>query len=276
MVDIAAIHGINMHRSQRSAMQQSWHTAMVDGLANIRSRHTGTLSLECAFYGHEYNDGKAGGEPEYAAIDIAPGLEEELLIAIGDGLEEDAGGDNEGTGTKLYLPGMVQRALAAIQRSDLFDGRDSRAIAFVKQVNRYLTDPDFRKLVHTEVSAVMEQSPRVVIAHSLGSVIAYEWLRENEPENPPALITLGSPLGLEPVRRRLLQRPGPLGWPGQVRSWTNIAARHDAVAMVKKLAPLYSPDVRDLPCDNPRRSAHSALVYLANVRTSRAIEVALA
>ncbi|MEU9620702.1 hypothetical protein ACIODT_30675 [Streptomyces sp. NPDC088251] len=274
MVDIVAVHGINMHRSQRATMKESWHAAMADGLANIRSRHAGALSLECAFYGHEYNDGKAGGEPEYAAIDLAPGLEEELLIAIGSALDEDAGDSSQET--KLYLPGAVQRALAGIQRSNLLDGRDSRAIAFVKQVNRYLTNPDFRKLVHLEMSTAMEQSPRVVIGHSLGSVIAYEWLRENRPENPPALITLGSPLGLEPVRRRLDRRHGPLGWPGQVRSWTNIAAGHDAVAMVKKLGPLYSSKVRDLPCDNPRRSAHSALVYLANVRTSRAIEMALA
>ncbi|MEU6339799.1 hypothetical protein ABZ883_02410 [Streptomyces sp. NPDC046977] len=275
MVDIVAIHGINMHRSQRAVMQESWLAATVKGLANIRSPLAATLSLECAFYGHEYNDGKAGGEPEYAAIDLEPGLEEELLIHFGIALEQNSGGSRQ-QDTKFYLPGAVQRALVAIQRSDLFDGRDSRAIAFVKQVNRYLTDRDFRKLVHLEVSAAMEHAPRVVIGHSLGSVIAYEWLRENKPANPPALITLGSPLGLEPVRRRLDPSYGPLGLPGRVRSWTNIAAGHDAVAMVKELGPLYSGEIRDLPCDNPRKSSHSALTYLENVRTARVLEVELA
>ncbi|MDX3071521.1 hypothetical protein [Streptomyces sp. MI02-7b] len=274
MVDIVAIHGINMHRSQRAVMQQSWLAATVNGLANIRSPLAATLSLECAFYGHEYNDGKAGGEPGYTAIDLEPGLEEELLIHFGTALEQDSGGSRQDT--KFYLPGAVQRALVAIQRSDLFDGRDSRAIAFVKQVNRYLTDRDFRKLVHLEMSAAMEHTPRVVIGHSLGSVIAYEWLRENKPANPPALITLGSPLGLEPIRRRLDPSYGPLGLPDRVRSWTNIAAGHDAVAMVKKLGPLYSRDIRDLPCDNPRKSSHSALTYLENVRTARVLEVELA
>jgi hypothetical protein len=273
MVDVVAIHGMSMHRSQRTAMQQSWHAAMVDGLANIRSGHAGPLTVECAFYGHEYNDGKAGGEPDYAEIDLEPGTEEELLIAIGDALDDEDGGGEE---TKLYLPGAVQRALAAIERSSLFDGRDSRAIAFVKQVNRYLTDGNFRMLVHAEVSAAMEQSPRVVVAHSLGSVVAYDWLRANKPEHPPALITIGSPLGFAAVRRRVDRRYGPPGWPGQTRSWTNIAARHDAVAMVKELAPLYSPDIDDLPCDNPRKEAHSALTYLRNVRTARAVDAALA
>lgn len=296
MVDIVAIHGINMHRSQRTAMRESWRAAMVEGLVNVRSRHAEALTVECAFYGHEYNDGKAGTEPEYAAIDLEAGFEKELVLAIGAAL--DSGRDNDsrtgsGTGTatgtptrtgeppeetKLYLPGGVQRALALIQRSNLFDGRDSRLIAFVKQVNRYLTDPDFRQRVHREMETAMAHSPRLVVAHSLGSVIAYDWLRENHVEHPPALITLGSPLGLESIRRRVsisARGGGRPSWPGQARTWTNIAAGHDAVATVKKLAPLYAEDIRDLPCDNPRKSAHSAVVYLANVHTARTIDAVL-
>jgi hypothetical protein len=271
MVDVVAIHGINMHRSLRTKMQRDWRTAIVEGLSNIRSQHAGTLSVECAFYGHEYNDGKAGGEPEYAAIDIEPGLETELVLAIGAAL-----GEADDDRAKLYLPGMIQRALVAIQRSELFNGRDSFLISFVKQVRRYLSDPGFRALVHAEVAAAMAQSPRLVIGHSLGSIIAYNWLAENELDHPVALITLGSPLGLEAIRRRVGCQNGRSCWPGQVRSWTNIAAGHDAVAMVKKLAPLFSPYICDLPCDNPRKSAHAALSYLVNVRTARAIDGALA
>jgi hypothetical protein len=271
MADIVAIHGIYMHRSLRTTMQQDWHTAIVEGLANVRSPHARTLTVECAFYGHEYNDGKAGGEPEYAAIDIEPGLETELVLGIGAAL-----GDADDDKAKLYLPGMVQRALVAVQRSELFNGRDSFLISFVKQVNRYLTDADFCALVHAEVAEAMAQSPRLVIGHSLGSIIAYNWLRENDPDRPVALITLGSPLGFEAIRRRVGCRNGRSCWPGQVRSWTNIAAGHDAVAMVKKLAPLYSPEICDMPCGNPRKSAHAALSYLVNVRTARAIDRALA
>jgi hypothetical protein len=270
MADIVAIHGINMQWSLRTAMQREWRTAIVDGLACIRSPHAQTVSVECAFYGHEYNDGKAGREPEYAAIDIEPGLETELVIGIGTALD-----DTDDDKTKLYLPGMVQSALARIQRSELFDGRDARLISFVKQVNRYLSDPGFRALVHAEVTKAMAQSPRLVIGHSLGSVIAYNWLRENDPGQPVELITLGSPLGFEAIRRRVGCQDGRSCWPGRVSSWTNIAAGHDAVAMVKKLAPLYSPEICDQPCDNPRAAAHSALRYLVNVRTARAIDRAL-
>ena len=218
MVEVVAIHGINMHRSRRTAMQETWHAAIVDGLVDVRSPHAGTVSVECAFYGHEYNDGKLDGEHEYAAIDLEPGFETELVLAIGSALDDtdDAGGEG-----KTYLPAAAQRALAAIQRSDLFDGRDSFLISFVKQVNRYLSDPYFHARVHNEVSAAMAQSPRLVIGHSLGSVIAYSWLKDNDLKDPPALITLGSPLGLEAIRRRVIRGNAYPSWPGRVRSSTN-------------------------------------------------------
>lgn len=269
MVDIVLIHGMNMNRSHRLVMQQNWRAAIVEGLRDIRSSHAESVEVECAFYGHEYNDGKLYGDPDYAGIDLEPGFETDFVIALGEVLEEN---DTSG---KLYLPGALQRALVAIQRSRLFDHSDSFLIAFVKQVNRYLSDPSFRGRVHTEVSAAMAHSPRVIIGHSLGSLVAYNWLRSNELGNWPALITIGSPLGLEVVRRRVLDDAGYPCWPGQVPSWTNIAAKQDAVAMVKKLAPLYSPDICDQLCDNPRDSAHDALSYLSNMRTAWAIEGAL-
>jgi hypothetical protein len=276
MVDIVAIHGINMDSSRRSSMQEMWRTAMVEGLLNVRSSQAGTLTVECAFYSHEYNDGKAAGlEPDYSAHDLQPGLESELVMAIGTALDgEDAAAGQ--ADSKVYLPGVLQRALVSIQRSDLFGGVDSLLISFVKQVSRYLSEPGFRALVHQEVSLAMAQAPRLVIGHSLGSVIAYDWLRSHDLDRWPALLTLGSPLGLEAIRRRVAGRDGLAGWPGSVNSWTNIAAQHDAVAMVKKLGPLYSPGICDLPCTNRRSSAHSALSYLGNVRTARAIDKALA
>ncbi|MCP2279722.1 hypothetical protein [Nocardia amikacinitolerans] len=270
MADIVAIHGIQQHRSSRQAMHDAWLAAIVEGLRNVRSVHADSLTLECAFYGHEYNDGKSGAEPSYAAIDVKPGFEEELVEAIAAALPE---ADSEGK--KLYLPNTLQKALVAIQASRLFEGVDSVLISFVKQVHRYLTDAELQARVLEEFSRAMAGSPRLVIGHSLGSVVAYDWLQRNEIDSPPALITLGSPLGFEAIRRRRHQPQDRSRWPGRVPSWTNIAAGHDAVAMVKKLAALYHPDIVDQPCDNSRSAAHSAISYLKNVRTARAIDKAL-
>lgn len=272
-VDVVAIHGINAERCLRREMLTAWRTAMVAGLENVRSTRASTLSLDLGFYGHEYNDGeKAVGEPPFTAADLKQGLETELAIAIGesliatDGVEEDK---------KLYLPGSLQRALVALQGSELFGGQVAGLISFVKQVSRYFDDTGFRARVHAEVAAAMGAAPRVVIGHSLGSVIAYDWLQHNRTDPEPVLVTIGSPLGLEAIRARLDRPPNRSRWPGEVRSWTNIAAHHDAVAMVKQLRPLYHPYVLDQPCDNPRKTAHSAEEYLRNVRVARALRAEL-
>jgi len=289
MSDVLAVHGIRMHRSQRSTMQETWHAAVVDGLTNIRSGRAASVTLECAFYGHEYNDGKAVAEPEYTLADLRDGVETELVAAIGRALElaeeedgpegaapgEDAPSLVAGDATKFSLPPAAQRALVFVQRSSLFEGRERSLVAYVKQVGRYLTDPDLRERVLAEFSAAMESRPRAVLAHSLGSVVAYEWLQQHDPDDAPHLITLGSPLGLEAVRTLLPRPPDRSRWPGRVPSWTNVAARWDAVASVKHLAPLYHPDIDDQLCDTPRRHAHSAVEYLRNVRTARALDHAL-
>ena len=126
-----------------------------------------------------------------------------------------------------------------------------------------------------ETTAAMARLPRVVIGHSLGSVVAYDWLQHNRPQRKPVLVTIGSPLGLEAIRDRLDRPADRSRWPGDVKSWTNVAAQQDAVAMVKELAPLYHPDITDRPCHNPWRAAHSAWEYLRNVRVSRAVHKAL-
>ncbi|WET81087.1 hypothetical protein P3102_07630 [Amycolatopsis sp. QT-25] len=276
MVDVVAVHGIWMNRSLRTDMHEKWLGAMIDGLCNIRSSHSDSLTLECVFYGHEYNDGKSEDSgSEYTAVDLECGLETDLVEAIAAGLLESAEGNDDEHEGKLYLPGALQKALATIQRTPLFEGIDSAVISFVKQVRRYLDDTDFRARVHDEVETAMAQSPRLVIGHSLGSVIAYDWLVHNQVDSPPAMLTIGSPLGLESIRSRLDQPLDRSRWPGEVTTWTNVAAGHDAVAMVKELAPLYHPDIDDQPCANPRKSAHSALSYLTNVRTARAIDKAL-
>ena len=66
------------------------------------------------------------------------------------------------------------------------------------------------------------------MGHSLGSVVAYEALRARRAEEGlPLLITLGSPLGLSAINRRLRQPPA---YPAAVRRWVNLAAPDDVVA----------------------------------------------
>lgn len=96
--------------------------------------------------------------------------------------------------------------------------------------------------------AGLESGPKVVIAHSLGTVIAYEGLCALGKHSVDTLVTIGSPLGA----RRLIYdklRPeamdGRRPWPG-VRRWINIASVKDFVCVPEpSLKDLFRGEVED-------------------------------
>jgi subtilisin family serine protease len=116
--------------------------------------------------------------------------------------------------------------------------------------------------------------PFVVVAHSQGSLIAYDVLREFEAEGCEVslLLTLGSPLGLPVVRSMFKQWTGTpkLPFPACVKRWVNVAERRDPVALDDDL----SDDIADAQGRfhniagsriNPdwRRNPHSGSGYLS-------------
>ncbi|MFI5801257.1 hypothetical protein [Streptomyces sp. NPDC051561] len=104
-------------------------------------------------------------------------------------------------------------------------------------------DAPERTAAREEVAArIARHRPRVVIAHSLGSVVAYEALHAHPDLQPDLFLTLGSPLALpRAVFERLIPPPRPTGpalrgarLPGQTR-WVNIADPGDPVAVPPRL-----------------------------------------
>jgi pimeloyl-ACP methyl ester carboxylesterase len=266
MADVVAIHGIFMNHSSRREMEAKWHDAIICGLHTARFPDPDALTLECAFYGHLYNDGKSVGDRPYQAADLEAGLEQDLFVAIADAAgAEDEEIHREGE-SKLWMPDPIQRAVRRVERYRVLDGVSSKVISLVKQVGRYFKDDDFAEAVREELSQAMSGKPRVLVAHSLGSIIAYDWLRRQEQAAVPALITIGSPLGFRGVRRALdpLMDTSPAAWP-KVENWV----------IVKKLDGLYGGPVDDRLAHNTRRAAHSAVKYLENVHTSNALKAAL-
>lgn len=274
MADVVAVHGIFANRSSRDEMHDSWLAALREGLRNVRFAGAEDLTMECAFYGHLYNDGKAGAAWQYVIGDLRPGVEEDLLVALAEAVEDPS---HEAAGKAGYAPQSVQWAIRVLQSRKFFGGTAAGIIGFVKQVARYLRDDDFKKAVRAEFSAAMESRPRLVIAHSLGSVVAYDWLRSHTATSATTLITLGSPLGLRPVLRELhpfvdaCQAP----WPTGIATWVNVAAKEDVVASVKELHGLFAGKIQDLPASNSRGTAHDVTAYLKNVHTARSVKVTL-
>jgi hypothetical protein len=277
MAEIIGVHGIMWNWQSRTRMDEVWGEAIREGLRNRRHPRAEDVSFAAAFYGDLYNDGKGDGG-QYGPDDVRDGFEYELLRALSAAADPDeapaAGADAP---TKVYLPESIQATLAVLQRTTFFGAASaSLIIRFVKQVHRYFDDVELRLRVQRELAAAIGPDTRMIIAHSLGSVVAYEALRSNPDWPVRTLVTLGSPLGLGTIVERLVPPVGAGdGWPGAVDRWVNIAARQDAVAMVKTLAEVFDPRVEDRSCANPRLKAHDATWYLRNIRCADAIAAGL-
>jgi hypothetical protein len=83
----------------------------------------------------------------------------------------------------------------------------------------------------------------LLIGHSMGSIIAYDSLwelhhLENIERCVDCLLTIGSPLGMNYVQKRLigLRDKAVPDYPGNIRTWVNISSRGDLVALDPSLA----------------------------------------
>jgi hypothetical protein len=108
----------------------------------------------------------------------------------------------------------------------------------VAQVSRYLTDESIRETAQNGVLGLIDEQTRVVIGHSLGSVVAFEAL--HRAHQPVAFITMGSPLGLRTIVYDRL-RPQPPHVPACLTSWHNSVDKDDLIAAHLDLAPFFPP-----------------------------------
>jgi hypothetical protein len=105
--------------------------------------------------------------------------------------------------------------------------------------------------------------PVVVLSHSLGTIIAYDVLREQGSSGLeiPLFVTVGSPLGVTEVQD-LVERP--LQVPAAVTAWRNASDARDLVALDHTLRPAYAPAERctDFVVVNDSSNHHGIREYL--------------
>jgi pimeloyl-ACP methyl ester carboxylesterase len=287
---VLCVHGIGQQGMGEDTLRDNWAPPLRDGmrLAGSREADLPTIAeIKCVFYGDLFRP--AGrqlgvGDPWLTSSD-ATEFDGELLMAWWrEAAESDPGVISPDARSLARAPGSVQAALRALSASAFFAGLAERAMLFdLQQVRRYMTDPVIRAEVQGRLATGVTENTRVVVGHSLGSVIAYEALCAH-PEWPVrALVTLGSPLGIRNlIFDRLVPAPvvcdsgKPAGeWPGGVRAWVNVADAGDVVALVKDLRPLFGGKVACYLVNNGSH-AHNVRPYLTAVQTGGAIAAGLA
>jgi hypothetical protein len=138
-------------------------------------------------------------------------------------------------------------------------------VANLHEVEAYTTWPNRRRLVRERVAEVIRRErPTVLIAHSLGSYVAYETLHAHPDLEVELLMTAGSPLRVPSLLRRLEPglRAGRGARPAGVRRWVNLADVGDLVAVPRKLREVFPVDA-DETCDTGL-GFHGFGGYLAN------------
>ncbi|MFI7321313.1 hypothetical protein [Streptomyces venezuelae] len=178
----------------------------------------------------------------------------------------------------MRTPYLVQRALNALSHSAFFAGVSERLLIWsARQVRLYFTDAEVRAAVQRRFERCVTPRTEVVVAHSLGTVVAYEGLCAHPQWQDVTFVTLGSPLGIRNLAfDRLVPAPvdGRGHWPEPVKSWTNIADRGDVVPMVKSLAARFGERIVDVAVHNGAK-AHDVTGYLTARETGRAVIEAL-
>ncbi|MEU6824643.1 hypothetical protein ABZ921_28765 [Streptomyces atriruber] len=275
---VVCVHGIGQQHMGESQLYASWRPALADGLTRAAAPPLDASDVTCVFYGDLFRPaGRTLGvlDPPLDASDVAEGLETELLLQWwAEAARTDPAVLPPDARTLARTPRAVQRALDALSRSRFFADVALRALILdLRQVRAYLTDPAVHAEVQRRVAAAVTDDTRVLIGHSLGSVVAYEALCAH-PEWPArALLTLGSPLGIRHLvfdRLRTGAGGGPGDWPGRVEQWTNIADEGDVVALVKDLRPLFGERVRGHLVHNGSK-AHDVTRYLCTEEAGRAV-----
>ncbi len=139
------------------------------------------------------------------------------------------------------------------------------------QVRRFQRDDDLAETVLHRVREILPQSPRLLIGHSLGSVVAYEALCRIPDHGITTLITLGSPLGLRSIRAGMSQkvRDRMPNLPPGVLRWVNIYDPRDAIALAGGLAGCW-PKVEDKTVNN-EHEPHAITRYLGKKVTGQAV-----
>lgn len=280
MAKIVGVHGIGQQFKGENTLRAEWLPALKDGLARSGHQLASDSDFKCAFYGELFRPGGKGGtDPPYDASDVAEEWEEELLEQWwreAARIEPTVRGPN--ASTKGSVSSIAQRALDALSHSRFFTGLAERALIYdLKQVRRYLHESEVRRVARASVQQAIGPETRVVIGHSLGSVVAYEALCSHPDCAVTAFVTIGSPLGIRNLIFEALEpspRCGVGVWPTGIKRWVNISDSSDVVALVKDLSSRFGSRVDDHQVSNGAK-AHDATRYLTTQEVGDAVAIGL-
>jgi hypothetical protein len=288
MKQLVFVHGRAQENKDAAALKAEWVDAWRSGLGKSGlSMPISDTDIRFPYYGQTLYDlaqGKTAGE---AAAVIVKGddadreqqafvregiLEVQRKQGITDAdLAQAAGVDvvQKGPLNWEWLQGVLK---VIDQRVPLASGA-SIALA-TNDVYQYLDNIGIRDEIESGVrQALMPDVPTVVVAHSLGTVVAYNLLRREgaaQRWKVPLFVTIGSPLAVTAMRKKL----APNRHPACVGRWLNVLDERDVVALYPLDAdhfPLDPQITNKRDVDNPTANRHGISGYLSDQEVAKAL-----
>jgi len=234
MVRVVGVHGVRNLRQTDSVAASAelsaiWSAHLARGMAATVIQD----DVSVAYYADILNlarrrDGAQGAEPDLDSLDAA---ETRALVswALACGVTADS--------SQGYVTAPLKWLVSAVADRFGLDRALARLFiaAFFREVATYMNDEEARSAAQTAVAEQLERhAPSIVIAHSLGSVVAYETLWNHDHPPIDVLVTVGSPLALpDLIFDRLTPKPGADrgAKPPNVVTWINLADPGDVIAV---------------------------------------------
>ncbi|MEU9481490.1 hypothetical protein [Streptomyces sp. NPDC048191] len=293
MAELVMVHGIGPDEETEEQLRADWVSALARTLRdNGRTEQAtrledGSVSVSMAHYRHLYARYVPQDDWDMPLPDPMAATGEDVAADIMDNIQQHASdpaaraeaaraldelraevGPEQGPAELLRMFVAMLGRLGPVARSG-FAALSSTGVFHLGQVAAYLDDETVRQGAIEAVLSRVAPDTKVVLAHSLGTVVAYEALHRLQ-QPLPLLITFGSPLGLRSIIRRRL-RPQPLRSPDHVKRWVNVADRDDFIVATLRLRTLF-PDndavlERTRLVKNRNTNPHAAVEYLKHWQT---------
>ncbi|MEV0192340.1 hypothetical protein AB0I39_27885 [Kitasatospora purpeofusca] len=288
---VVGVHGIWQGRTDSLRLAAEWRAALTRGLTLHLGPDTTVPTVTVPHYSPAFTQPRRRlGPDDASAHEPVDRDEEEFILETLTEYVPPAAATGEDPAVRsadtlgLGLPYLPRPVTAMIARVDRESGRGAggRLVVLIRQVYKYLNHPERAERIRAQVrDAVAARGTRLVIAHSLGSVVTVDMilrgqipLADDGREGLTTLVTCGSPLAWPTVRRGIGQADRHLEIPSGI-DWVNLYARGDAIARGQGLAAV-APQVRDEEVSNGLAEPHAATRYLDKKPLAKAVAAAMA
>jgi hypothetical protein len=292
---VVGVHGLG-NKPPEDLLKSWWERSLCDGLNTIGHPQQ-LFKLEMAYWAHYIHPNALN--PEERDKDNALYIEDPY-VAVRKNLQEKSS-SNIRRRVLDYLEKQIDKLLLNEDLTINFSVISDLIIHhFFKDLDIYYTQDcqheskpgcSAKKAIQDELISVLKKNEGkqiLLIAHSMGSIIAFDVLLQNPEIEIDTFVTLGSPLGIPVIMKKIaaesnqvLNKGEKIRTPDNIRqAWYNFSDLEDKVAINYDLRDDYDPNIYDVqPVDyivyndyvhQDKRNPHKSYGYL---RTAQFAEV---